>query len=69
MPGMNSQSLGLRVASIIFGVMCLVHAWRLLFSHFTVQLGSHLLPLWGSGVALVVTGGLSIWMCRLSSGK
>lgn len=66
MPGMNSQSLGLRVASIIFGIMCLVHGWRLLFSHFTMQIGSHHLPLMGSGVALVVTGALSIWMWRLS---
>ena len=64
---MNSQSLGLRVASIIFGLMCLVHIWRLLFAHFAVQIGSHELPIWGSGVAVIVTGGLSIWMWRLSS--
>ena len=66
---MNSQSLGLRVASIILGLMSLVHIWRLLFSHFTVQIGSHQLPIWGSGVAAVVIGGLSIWMWRLSSGR
>jgi hypothetical protein len=66
---MNSQSLGLRVASIIFGIMCLIHLWRLLFAHFTVQVGSHQLPTWGSGVAVIVTGGLSIWMFRLSSNR
>jgi hypothetical protein len=65
--GMNSQRTGLRVASVIFGLICLVHIWRLVFSHFTVQIGSHQLPLWGSVVAVIVTGGLSIWMCRLSS--
>jgi len=67
--GMNSQSLGLRVASLIFGLMCLVHIYRLLFSHFTVQLGSHQLPILGSGIAVIVTGGLSIWMWRLSSSR
>lgn len=66
---MNSQSLGLRVASIIFGLMFLVHLWRLLFSHFTVQIGSHQLPIWGSAVGAIVAGLLSIWMWRLSSGR
>ncbi len=66
---MNSQALGLRVASIIFGIMCVVHLWRLLFSHFTVQIGSHQLPIWGSAVAVIVTAGLSIWMWRLSSSR
>jgi hypothetical protein len=47
--------------------MCLIHIYRLLFSHFTLQIGSHQLPIWGSVVAVIVTGGLSIWMCRLSS--
>jgi hypothetical protein len=65
--GMNSQRTGLRVASVIFGLMCLVHVWRLLFAHFTVQIGSHQLPILGSGVAVIVAGGLSIWMWRLSS--
>jgi hypothetical protein len=67
--GMNSQRTGLRVASFIFGLICLVHIWRLAMSHFTVQLGSHQLPIWGSGVAVVVTGALSIWMWRLSSAR
>jgi hypothetical protein len=66
---MNSQSLGLRIASLIFGLVCLVHLYRLFFSHFTVQLGSHLLPVWGSGVAAVITGILSIWMWRASASR
>jgi hypothetical protein len=40
-----------------------------LMSHFTVQIGSHQLPIGGSWVAIVVTGGLSIWMWRLSSAR
>jgi hypothetical protein len=47
--------------------MCLIHIYRLLFSHFTVQIGSHQLPILGSVVAVIVTGGLTIWMWRLSS--
>lgn len=66
---MNSQSFGLRVAGLIFGLMCLVHLWRLLFSHFTVQLGSHVIPLWGSGAGAIIAGILSIWMFRLSASR
>ena len=55
------------MAGVIFGLMCLIHIYRLLFSHFTVQIGSHQLPILGSVVAVIVTGGLSIWMWRLSS--
>jgi hypothetical protein len=66
---MNSQRTGLRIASLVFGLACLVHIWRVLMSHFTVQIGSHQIPLWGSWVAVVVAGGLSIWMWRLSSAR
>jgi len=69
MRGMNSQRTALQVASVIFGLMCLVHVYRLLFAHFTVQIGSHQLPIWGSGVAVVVAAGLSIWMWRLSAAR
>jgi len=66
---MKSQQTGLRVASLVFGLVCLVHIWRVLMSHFTVQIGSHQIPLWGSWVAVFVAGGLSIWMWRLSSAR
>jgi tetrahydromethanopterin S-methyltransferase subunit E len=67
---MNSQSFGLRVAGLIFGLMCLVHLWRLLFSDFiTVQIGSHVIPHWVSGVGAIVAGILSIWMFRLSASR
>jgi len=66
---MKSQQTGLRVASLVFGLVCLAHIWRVLMSHFTVQIGSHQIPLWGSWVAVVVAGGLSIWMWRLSSAR
>jgi hypothetical protein len=67
--GMNSQRFGLRIASIIFGFICLVHIYRLLLSPFAVQIGSHQLPVWGSGVAAIIAGLLSLWMWRLASRK
>ena len=66
---MNSQRTGLRVAGIIFGIICIVHLYRLLFSPFTLQIGSHQLPIWGSAVAMVIAGGLSVWMWRLSAAR
>ena len=56
---MNSQTLGLRVAGFIFGIMCLGHIWRF-FANVDVQVGSHHLPMWGSVVAMIVGGGLSL---------
>jgi hypothetical protein len=66
---MNSQALGLRVAGTIFGLMCLVHLYRLLLSPFTVQVGSHQMPVMGSLIIAIVAGLLSIWMWRLSSSR
>jgi hypothetical protein len=65
---MSSQSLGLRVAGILFGVIFLGHLWRLI-RHSAVQIGSHSIPMWVSVVGLIVAGGLSIWMWRLSSSR
>ena len=48
------------IAAIIFGLMAVLHIYRL-FTHFQVIVGSHTLPQGISWVALVVTGGLS-WM-------
>jgi hypothetical protein len=65
---MNSQTLGLRTAGIIFGIFCLIHLWRV-FAHVDVAVGTHHLPIWGSVVGLIVAGGLSIWMFRLSANR
>ena len=48
------------IAAIIFGVMALVHVYRLI-THIPVIVGSHTLPIGSSWIALVITGGLS-WM-------
>jgi hypothetical protein len=47
------------IAAIIFGVMALVHIYRLL-TDFQITVGSHAVPMWVSIVAIAVTGILSI---------
>ena len=44
------------VASAIFALMALGHAYRL-FTDFQIIIGSHTIPIWLSWVALVVTAG------------
>jgi hypothetical protein len=63
---MNAQTLGLRVAGTIFGLMCLAQLARLATKAEIVVAG-HPLPLWPSAVAVLVAGGLSVWLWRLSS--
>jgi hypothetical protein len=63
---MNSQRFGLRVAAVIFALFALVHLWRLV-SRWEVLIAGHPMPLWGSLIALLVAGGLSLWFWRLAS--
>jgi hypothetical protein len=62
---MNSQILGLKVAGIIFGLMCLAQLLRLV-TRLEVLVAGHQLPLWPSGLALVILGGMSLWLWKLS---
>jgi hypothetical protein len=62
---MNSPILGLRIASIIFGLMSLAQLLRLLIQPEVLVAGNQL-PLWPSALAFVVLGGLSIWLWKLS---
>ena len=62
---MNSQILGLRVASVIFGLMSIAQLVRLLIRP-EVLVAGHLMPLWPSALAFVILGGLSFWMWRLT---
>jgi hypothetical protein len=65
---MNSQALGLRVASALFAFFALAHVARLV-KQAPVTVGSHHIPMSLSVVALIVAAALSIWMWRLSSGR
>ena len=62
---MNSQILGLRVAGTIFGLMCLPQVVRLA-TKTEVVVGGHPVPLWASAVAIVIAGGLSLWLWKIS---
>ena len=62
---MNSPSLGLRVASVVFALMCLGQLARLVWQP-QVLVAGYEMPLWPSAVALVVLAGLSFWMWKLA---
>ena len=64
---MNSQSLGLKTASFVFGLICLVQLLRLVLRPEVLVAGHHV-PHWPSVVAFLVLGGLSLWMCKLARG-
>jgi hypothetical protein len=63
---MKSQILGLRVAGTIFGLACLGQLLRLATRAEVVVAGNRL-PLWLSALAVVIAGGLSLWLWKLSS--
>jgi hypothetical protein len=63
---MNSQILGLRVAGTIFGLMCLAQLLRLV-TRVDIFVAGRQMPLWPSGLGVVIAGGLSFWMWKLSS--
>jgi len=62
---MKSSVLGLRVASVVFGLMSLAQLARLLIRPLVLVAG-HEIPLWPSVIAMVVLGGLSLWMWKLA---
>ena len=62
---MKSQILGLRVAGTIFGLMCLAQLLRLAVQ-VEVLVGGYQIPLWPSAVVLVIAGGMSLWLWKLS---
>lgn len=62
---MKSQMMGLRVAGTVFGLVCLGHLLRLA-TQAEVLVGGHRMPLWLSAVGVVVAGGLSLWLWKLS---
>jgi hypothetical protein len=62
---MGSQILGLRVASIVFGLMSIGQLSRLIIRP-EVLMAGYLIPLWPSALAFVILGGLSLWLWKLS---
>jgi hypothetical protein len=62
---MKSQILGLRVASIIFGFLSIAQLARLIINPEILIVG-YRLPLWPSALAVVILGGLSFWLYKLT---
>jgi len=62
---MKAQITGLRVASVVFGLMALGQLVRLIIRP-EVLVAGHLMPLWPSALAFVILGGLSLWMWKLA---
>jgi hypothetical protein len=63
---MNSQTLGLRVASVIFGLVGLGHLLRILLKVQLVVGECYVARRWNA-VAVIVCGALCVWLWRLST--
>ncbi|MFA7160491.1 MAG: hypothetical protein WC299_14430 [Kiritimatiellia bacterium] len=64
---MNSQTIGLRVAGVIFALMCLAQLGRLIIRP-EILVAGYQIPLWPSAAAALIAGALGFWMFKLSSG-
>jgi hypothetical protein len=62
---MKSQIVGLRVSSVIFGLICLAHIARFWASG-DVVVGSYHFGRISSLLCIIVAGGLSIWLAKLA---
>jgi hypothetical protein len=62
---MNSQATGLRVASVVFGLMAIAQLVRLLIRP-EVLVAGYSMPLWPSALAFFILSGLSVWMWKLA---
>ena len=62
---MKSRIFGLQVAGTIFGLACFMQLFRLL-TQMEIVVGGYPIPLWASGIAAVIAGGLSVWLWRLA---
>jgi hypothetical protein len=62
---MNSQIIGLRVASIAFGLMAFAQLARIVIRP-EVLLAGYPMPLWPSVLAFIILSGLSLWMWKLA---
>ena len=63
---MNSPKIGLRVASVFFGIFAIGHLLRLI-NHAQVTVGTLTIPMGVSWIALIVAAILCVWLWRLSS--
>lgn len=62
---MNSQTTGLLVSSVVFASLAIAQLTRLVIRP-EVLVGGYPMPLWPSVLAVIVFGGLSLWLWRLA---
>ena len=55
------------IVAALFALGALLHIYRLI-THFQIIIGSHVIPMWCSYVAIVVTAFLSWMLCREARG-
>jgi hypothetical protein len=53
------------ISGVVYGLIALGHGIRAVLQ-VPAQLGTTAIPIWVSGVAVVVAGGLSVWAFRSS---
>jgi hypothetical protein len=66
--GVTDQPLGLRIAGLIFALICLGHLVRI-FAQVEVRIGTYTVPMWPSILAAAVTGVLATWLFLLAKRK
>jgi hypothetical protein len=62
---MKSQVCGLRVAGTVFALVCLGHLLRII-TQVDVLIAGQQIPVWVNAAGVLIAGGLSVWMLRLS---
>jgi hypothetical protein len=62
---MSSQITGLRVASVVFGLLAIAQLLRLVIRPEVIVAG-HPMPLWPSVLAFVILSSLCLWMWQLA---
>jgi uncharacterized membrane protein len=63
---MKSQILGLRVASVVFGLICLAQLLRII-ARISIEAGGCYVPRWISAIVVLVAGALCVWLWMLAS--
>jgi uncharacterized membrane protein len=63
---MKSQILGLRVASVVFGLICLAQLLRII-ARISIEAGGCYVPRWISAIVVLVAGALCVWLWSLAA--
>ena len=61
---MNRQTLGLRVAGTVFGIVAVGHLLRLA-TRVEIVIAGWEVPLWVNALGVLIAGGLCLWLWRL----